>query len=138
MIKERAGESVFGNADEALAGKIISRSKRNSKEPERAFSGMDAGVAGGVGGINGENSINSESGINSKKAVNSKNGVDSKDGVDNINDKNGKRCADGFGERCAPRHRVGRKSLSPIAKIAIPVLLAAIALLILTRGRRDG
>jgi len=33
---EQAGERVFGNVDEALAERIVSRAKENSKEPERS------------------------------------------------------------------------------------------------------
>jgi hypothetical protein len=44
MSDEIAGERVFGNVDDALADRIISRSMENSKEPEHAGSydvGMD-------------------------------------------------------------------------------------------------
>jgi hypothetical protein len=34
MNNEQIGEPVFGNVDEALADRIISRSMENSKEPE--------------------------------------------------------------------------------------------------------
>lgn len=41
MNNETAGERVFGNVDEALAERIVSRALENSKEPESAY---DAGA----------------------------------------------------------------------------------------------
>jgi len=38
---EQAGERVFGNVDEALADRIISRSMENSREPERLSYNMN-------------------------------------------------------------------------------------------------
>jgi hypothetical protein len=108
MIKEKAGESVFGNADEALAGKIISRSKKNCGEPKSAFVG--GGDEAGDKGINDTNGINPSS-----------------------SDAN-RRNADHIGHT---DKALRRKSLSPIVKIAIPIALAAIALWILTRRDRD-
>ena len=42
MSDEIAGERVFGNVDDALADRIISRSMENSKEPEPSV--YDAGM----------------------------------------------------------------------------------------------
>jgi len=41
MNNEVAGESVFGNVDEALAERIVSRAKKNSGEPEQPMSAVD-------------------------------------------------------------------------------------------------
>jgi hypothetical protein len=38
---EQAGERVFGNVDEALADRIISRSMENSREPGRSGYNMN-------------------------------------------------------------------------------------------------
>jgi len=39
MNNERTGERVFGNVDEALAERIVSRAKKNSGEPESVYDG---------------------------------------------------------------------------------------------------
>jgi hypothetical protein len=44
MNDEIAGERVFGNVDDALAYRIISRSMENSREPEPTSSSYDVGM----------------------------------------------------------------------------------------------
>jgi hypothetical protein len=44
MSKERAGDQVFANADEALAKRIISRSRKNSGEAAPAFGDIGRSV----------------------------------------------------------------------------------------------
>jgi len=43
MNNEHAGERVFENVDEALAERIVSRAKENSKEPEPGCA-IDIGI----------------------------------------------------------------------------------------------
>jgi len=49
MNNETAGERVFGNVDEALADRIMSRARENSKGPEPAFASKDSFDDGDAG-----------------------------------------------------------------------------------------